>query len=299
MTIQDIFPQAKASYFNDNQKFWTEDILSPTFDDFLELMEAEFERAAFRGIDAFHKTAMQLLEDIIAAKENAPTAIIEILDFLQFIYGATCADYFNNNGIFSHAHDWLIWSLSDEIEYSKELIPLLDRIQNLYNSRNQFLISHKATYHILWMKNLFYCSRHLGGLKDLSKLILYKQINTVLRFSKTIGLDFNQKDALELACQMLAWSINNHEPAGYPIAKMLEEWIPSLEPNNQKLAYLQLATGGSQFTDKESDFFAKQIIKNYSHLCIAHELLHVQAIFYTAHIEELESNPDLLTKAWD
>lgn len=297
MNIEDAFPNIKASYNDENHPFWGDNILGASIFDFLELIENQFEKSFYAGPDAFNELGEFLLKDILWAKKNATQPVLELLDFMQLAYGATCADFFGRAGMFSRAHDWLILSISDDIDYLEEFVALLNRLLRFYGSQHPFIMENVGIYHRLWMNSLFYYSRNFGGLKDLSKMILHSEVDKVLDFSKVKSKLFDKKTALELSCNMLAWAINNQETIGYPIAGMIEGWIPSLERTEQKLAYLQLATVSAQLTSKSPDFFAKQVMDGYSDLCNGHELLHAQAIYYMTNLEELEANQNTLDAA--
>ncbi|MFB9107429.1 CHAT domain-containing protein [Flavobacterium gyeonganense] len=298
MTIKETFPLFSSKFESQNQSFWEDELVGVTFYSFIKFVECVFYEKSVEGTDEFHSCAKYLLQDILSPKANPTNEELEVLQFLQFYICVRSASFLSQNGIFTQVHDWLVWSISDKIDYGIEVTFLLERINIFFHSKIPFITHNVTSTYIEWLTTLFYYSRHQGGLKELANLILNQEIHRLSYLPKNYGMDYEESQALNLLCQVLAWSINNQETKGYQLAPLIKGWIPKLEPLNQKLANLQLATGGAQFTDKKPEFYAKEVIDNFSQYCKGHELLHALAIYYTTNLHELESDFDLMDKGF-
>lgn len=298
MKIKEAFPIFSSEFESQNHLFWEQELVGETFNNFIEFVEYVFCEKSVEGTDVFHACVKCLLQDILSPKVNPTNEELNLLHFLQFYICVRSASFLSQNGIFTQVHDWLVWSISDKIDYGVEVTFLLERVDIFFSSRIPFITHNITSIYIDWLTTLFYYSRHQGGLKELASLILNQEIHRLSYLPKNNGIDYEESHALNLICQSLAWSINNQESKGYQLAPLIKDWIPKLDPSNQKLANLQLACGGSQFTDNKPEFYAKEVIDNLSQYCMGHELLQALAIYYTTNLHELESNFDLMDKGF-
>lgn len=297
MKFKDVFPLFLDEYKNINPNIGNK-LLTLELSQFIEFAEEVLYQATILGTDKFHSSVKLLLEDILLSKKEAINQELEVLHFLQFYFSTRSATYLCNNGRFTQAHNWLVWSISDNIEFSDEVNFRIERIHSFIHSKNS-TISENSYIFIEWMTTLFYYSRHHGGLKDLALLILNQNLLPLSNITKIQYSELEEKRRLDLLCQALAWTINNKIAFGSKLAHIIEKWIPNLKPVNQKTANLQLATGGYQFTNNENYFYAKKVIDNFSQYCSGHELLHAQSIYYTSHLQELELDSSALDEGFN
>lgn len=297
MTVKDSFPKCYKCLNQDALIFWNQQLSEETLFEFMDVFETKLESISVLGTDHFNLAARLLLDDILLSKANTSEKETELLNFLQFYLAEKCATFLSANGIFTRTHDWLVWSISDTIEYGAVEEFQLERIDTFLHSSQKSIVLQAPQSYIRWMATLFYYSRHFGGLKDLAGSILENEEVRIRNCTLTIGIGYEEEDLLNLICQIIGWSLYNEKNKARVFVLTLKDWIPNLIISNQKTAYIQLATGGAEFTNEKPSDYAKVVIDQYGAFCKAHELLHVFCIYYTDKFKDFEVRPEILLPA--
>src|SRR5688572_19224406 len=168
MTIKDTFPLFFFHYHTQHQAFWQGPLTGDQLDNFIEFAEEIFYKNSVFGTDAFHSCVKYLLEDILSSKTKSTNEELEVLHFLQFYISVRSASFLCHHGLFTQAHDWLVWSISDNIDYDTEVSFQLERLDIFFRLKIPFIGNNKIYIYIEWMTTLFYYSAHQGGLKELA-----------------------------------------------------------------------------------------------------------------------------------
>lgn len=299
MVIKEVFENLYIEFGVGMEGFWNDEFLV-SHADLMDVIESKLEMSSYVGTDAFEEMGKKILVAITNSKAKVSEEEVLLLDFMQFYYCGAAAQYLSRKGIFPQTHNWLVWSLSDEIEYGSEVDFQLQRLGVFESSKVKIIIQNIPTAYFVWMSTLFYYSRSFGGLKGLSQSMLDQDYIRLQNFARVSGMGYDEGEPLNLLCQVLAWCItNDRDDYGRTFAYAIEQWIPKLQPINQKLAYLQLATGGAQYTDHTSWYYAEKVFTDYKDLCSHHEMLHAQSIYYTHHLQDLEADPTLMHASFD
>ncbi|MBF8964050.1 hypothetical protein I0P70_12410 [Pontibacter sp. FD36] len=291
MILKDTFP----NFYNESSKeglnLWQTEFADVDFATIDIMVATELQQIAQVEIEDFNRVSKIFLEDCIAAKRHYSDVEKEKLNYLQFINAATAAGLNCHQSLFQNAHDWLIWTLSDEINYGNEVKFDDKRLTDFLNSKNEFISQNALGVIFYWLGNLFYYSWHRGGLKEFADEYYNRFIILVKSyFRKGIPPELGQDQFINTVCHMLAWAINNKKDTAADLATSVEFIFPQVSELNQKKIAMQLATGGAKFTTKKSDVWAKIGLDHFATLLGKHDKLHLHSIYYTNHLDELETD---------
>ncbi len=245
---------------------------------------------SIQGPDAFKNVTKQILVDILTAKKTAQGEEISRLDFLQFRNCSETATYFSSRGQFMECHDWLIYSLSDELQYDEEIDFQIGRLNNFLVSSDGFIALYALPTIINWMGILYYYSRHHGGLVEFCSSMYDKFSKIILNLlNKKIPPQVEELQVINTASQMLAWGIDYQEASLGDIASCLADYFQRTTNRSVKKSIaLQLTVGGSEHTKISSAEWAEIILSQFSDLLIGHEKMQLLAKYYSENTNKLQ-----------
>jgi len=291
MITKEAFPQLFLIN-NTLNPIWELDLSKVDLFDLNEIIGITLEKQSTKSPEFFKLTARKILEDIFNSKSKANNAEVLLLDFLQFIHCTEAGRYFSTRGMFIECHDWLIYSISDELEHDIEAEFQRGRINNFLNSDNSFISRNAISSTLEWAEILFYYSRHHGGLVKLT-LIVFNFVSKIILslFTNGIPIFIDPIILIITTSQALAWTINYYPELSKPLAENLGDYFEKANDRKErKNIAVQLSLGGAEFTNRSSSEWLGIVIEQYSDLIIGHERLQLLAKYYLINIDKLNSD---------
>jgi hypothetical protein len=283
----------------------------------MQLSELDFETEDLNGVIAILTATMNqkvgddvddkaieyrlLLESILESKKTASLKELLKLNFLQFDLCTEVSSLLGHRGRFMDCHDWLVYSLSDEIDYGETTEFQIHRIQEFLESEDPYISSNALPIILQWEGMLFYYSRHHGGLIDFASTVdQYFSFIIMGLLSGKLPVVAPLEIVITVAAQILAWRINNKreniEEIAIGLATLYDTPIP---PEIKKLIAIQLAFGGHQYTNKTSAEWSELVLDNYGPLLNPTEEMQILARFYEEKMDQLPDRKERLYTSID
>lgn len=268
---------------------WDLEIMKAELYEVNELIGTSLEAHFFGGPDYLKKLAKGVLEDILNAKKVASEDEKHLLNFLQFMNCTEVSIYFSSKGIFTECHDWLVYSLSDELDYGEETDFHLEWIDSFLHIRNGFIALNIIPTLIEWLNSLFYYSRHHGGLVDFAASLTDKHTKILIKFLNTeIPPNTDEFRIVYAVSQVLAWTINYKKDLSAEYAIGLSDYFDKTSDRKvKKLIAIQLTVGGAEYTKRTSTEWAQTALTDFSDLLVAHERMQILGKYYLENKEKL------------
>ena len=237
-----------------------------------------------------------LLENILEAKKVASGEELAKLNFLQFDLCTEMASDLGHRGQFMDCHDWLIYSLSDEINYGETTDFQIQRLKEFLESKDPYTSQNALLIILQWQRILFYYSRHHGGLIDFASSVDdYHSFIIMGLLSGKLPRVAPLEIIVTGASQILAWRINNKKENASEIAVSLADLYESeISTETKKLIAIQLAFGGYQYTKRTSAEWSALVLTEFEALLNPVEEMQILARFYEEKMDLLAANPDKL-----
>ncbi len=269
---------------------WEIDLVKADLYDVNELIGTSFEANSFLGPDSLKKIAKGILEDILNAKKIANEDEIHRLNFLQFMNCTEVSFFFSSKGIYTECHDWLVYSLSNDLDYKEKTDFHLEWIDSFLHSKNAFIALNIIPSLIEWLNSLFYYSRHHGGLVEFATDIIDSHTKILFEFLNTkIPSNADEFRIIYAVSQVLAWTINYKKDLSAEYAISLSNYFnKTLDRKVKKLITIQLTVGGAEYSNRSSTEWAKIALSDFSDLLVGHERMQILAKYYLENKEKLE-----------
>jgi hypothetical protein len=288
MRIKEVLPNL-YEVSDKGQLLWNQELAKINLFELNEMIGIRMEDESRQGPDRFKAIARSILEDFLIAKENVGEEERKKLNFLQYIHCTEAARYFSSRGIFTESHDWLVYSLSEDLNYLQDTIFYYEWIHEFLISKDNFIALNAISSILEWIDVLFYYSRHHGGLYEFAKEILQTTCKIVLVFlNEKVPPGVNELKVVQAACQVLAWTISYQNTSAQNYAIGLSNYF-SKTTNRivKKMIAFQLAVGGAEHTNKTSNEWAEIVLSGFSDLIVGHERMQLLAKYYSENLEKL------------
>lgn len=290
MKIKEVIPSLYEPE-NESNPFWENDLVEVNLYDLDDLIGGTMEATSLAGPDAFCGIARGVLEDILNAKRHGNADETHLLNFVQFMQCTEASIYFSSKGIFTESHDWLVYSLSEDLNYESETEFRLDWIDSFLRSKEPFIALNIIPTLIEWLNSLFYYSRHHGGLVEFATSIFEKHTKVLIRFLNTsIPPNSTEFRIVYAASQVLAWAINYKKDMTAEYAVSISDYFDKTSDRNvKKLIATQLTLGGAEFTKMTSSGWAELILSDFADLLVGHERMQILAKYYVEEKEKVKT----------
>ncbi len=291
MIIKEVLPGVYQKLTQDNT-IWGEELLNVNLHEIYELTGIAMEEYSKKGPDNFNLIARTIIEDILNAKKMANEEEVGKLDFLQFIHCTEAARFFSSRGVFTECHDWLVFTLSDELNYKEDTVFHTERIDAFLRSHDPFINLNAIPSILDWINVLFYYSRHHGGLVEFATNIFKQVAIVVLHFLKgNLPLGVNELDLVHATSQILSWAVNYQKDGANDYAISLANYFEKTQNNDvKKIVAFQLAVGGAEYTSRTSSEWSQIVLNKYAGLLVGHERMQISAKYYSENIDQLVQN---------
>ncbi len=248
---------------------------------------------AHSSIDDKVKDYKGILENILEAKKAADSDEVVKLNFLQFDLSTEIASHLVGKGRFIESHDWLVYSLSDKIDYEDPTDFQVIRIEDFLKSTEPYIAQNALSTILQWQNTLFYYSRHHGGQIDLAKSIddIYSFINSGLIAGRLQRGSTPFEIIVQTAVQVLAWRVGTKRENIDEFAKLLEDLFESTSSLEiKKWISSQFAFGGAEFTSKTSFEWAELVLSGFDALLHPLEEMQLVARVYAEKADQIREN---------
>ncbi|NNV55012.1 hypothetical protein [Limnovirga soli] len=289
MKLKEIFANTHGLFMPLNP-IWNLTLNDVELSDLELTISLNMERYSKADSQEFKKISIELLKDILNAK-NAVDVYGRIkLNFLQFTQSYQIARFYSTKGLFSDCHDWLIYALTDEINYGAEMDFQIGRLNDFLKSTNPYISSEAINTMLEFSSTLFYYAWHRGGLVDFATIVLEFMLKLICHLLTNGIPNFVLEDLLiTAASNALAFATNFKKEGLKGLAEILANHFEKTESAEiKKQISLQLAHAGAEFTDKVSLDWCSIVLTNYSDLLVGGQLMQLLSLYYFHDIGKLD-----------
>jgi len=276
MKISVLFPNI---YFElkINALIWDEEFEHANLFFVTELFGINMEKYSHISLVEFQRLSEIILKDIVAAKNNNSNQNIVKLNFLQISHCTEVARYFCSKGIFADCHDWLVYSVSDALNYDTETDFQIGRLNEFLTSSDLFISNNAITSIFEWSDILFNYSRHHGGLVEFTTIVFDFMNRLILHIYETkIPSTLAPEQLIRTTSEILAWTINYKKESSKDLAKCLSAYFDKTTIREEKkLIAHQLTLGGAENTGKTSTEWAQEVLNNYLDLLVGNQKMQI------------------------
>ena len=216
--------------------------------------------------------ALELARNIVKMRKQDAGAIpTVVVEFMQFYLGTRCLLFFTGQQDWSEIGDWLVWSLSDEIEQAqvRDLIPA----RLVAFLEDPVLLSWPAAIATIlhWLGILYYYARRRATMENVARE-LWGISNAVFQADIAAG---RSEEGVTLGAMCLGWCTQEAPDLAEGLASKLEAIVIDSKIDARARAKLgvALATKSARHTSRHTHEWAGYVLSELSENLQGHERL--------------------------